>query len=224
MQTRNGGTQIVLKCNVIKTKVAKCRDPGVRGRDTGCGRHSSPPLGWRGHAHTWWPCPGQQSDSWSCFRRRAACPPFGALFKTFASDELVMMCGAQRAHQCSGSVAHDAPPPSLRWQASFQRVPHGQAAGMRCRRQAPVQLADAKLVEALLKPAVRAANHIGEGGRTHRDDQRSEQQRWHNLMSKVPMRPCWAWARERPAACRESPDGALEPRSAQGDRPQTPTG
>ena len=36
--------------------------------------------------------------------------------------------------------------------------------------------------------AVRAATHIGEGGRTHRDDQRSEQQRWHNLMSKVPMR------------------------------------
>ena len=95
-------------------------------------------------------------------------------------DELVMMFGAQRAHQCSGSVAHDDPPPSLRWQASFQRVPHGQAAGMRCRRQAPVQLADAKLVEALLKPAVRAANHIGEGGRTHRDDQRSEQQRWRN--------------------------------------------
>ena len=161
---------------------------GARGRDTGCGRHSSPPLGWRGHAHTWWPCPGQQSDSWSCFRRAARILSWSALFKTVSSDELVMMCGAQRAHQCSGSVAHDALPPSLRWQASFQRVPHGQAAGMRCRRQAPVQLADAKLVEALLKPAVRAANHIGEGGRTHRDDQRSEQQRWHNLMSKVPIR------------------------------------
>ena len=122
--------------------------------------------------------------------------PWSALFKTVSSDELVMMCGAQRAHQCSGSVAHDVPPPSLRWQASFQRVPHGQAAGMRCRRQAPVQLADAKLVEALLKPAVRAANHIGEGGRTHRDGQRSEQQRWHNLMSKVPMRRCWAHGQE----------------------------
>ena len=36
--------------------------------------------------------------------------------------------------------------------------------------------------------------------------------------------PCWAWARGRPAACRESPDGAPEPRPAQGDRPQTPTG
>ena len=195
-----------------------------QGRSAARGGHGIQPLGWPEHSDHPWLCSGLQSGSWSCFRRRARMHSWSALFKTVSSDELVMMCGAQRAHQCSGSVAHDVPPPSLRWQASFQRVPHGQAAGMRCRRQAPVQLADAKLVEALLKPAVRAANHIGEGGRTHRDDQRSEQQRWHNLMSKVPMRPCWAWARGRPAACRESPDGAPEPRPAQGDRPQTPTG
>ena len=115
------------------------------------GGHGCPPLGCggdSGHAHTWWPCPGQQSDSWSCFRRAARMHSWRRTFKTVSSDELVMMCGAQRAHQCSGSVAHDALPPSLRWQASFQRVPHGQAAGMRCQRQAPVQLADAKLVEA----------------------------------------------------------------------------
>ena len=149
---------------------------------------------------------------------------WSALFKTVSSDELVMMCGAQRAHQCSGSVAHDALPPSLRWQASFQRVPHGQAAGMRCQRQAPVQLADAKLVEALLKPAVRAANHIGEGGRTHRDDQRSNQPSWHNLLTMVPMRRCWAWVRERPATHRECPYGPPEPRSAQAYHPRTWTG
>ena len=198
---------------------------GDEGPSAARGGHSSPSADAWPHGGMVRPC-GHNTHA-----RRLAPPstelslaPNSRTFKTVSSDELVMMCGAQRAHQCSGSVAHDAPPPSLRWQASFQRVPHGQAAGMRCRRQAPVQLADAKLVEALLKPAVRAANHIGEGGRTHRDDQRSEQQRWHNLMSKVPMRPCWAWARERPAACRESPDGAPEPRPAQGDRPQTPTG
>ena len=59
-----------------------------------------------------------------------------------------------------------------------------QVVADRCR----TGIGDAKLVEALLKPAVRAANHIREGGRTHRDGQRSEQQRWHNLMSKVPIR------------------------------------
>ena len=161
---------------------------GDGGSSAARGGHGIPPLGCRGHAHTWWPCPGQQSDSWSCFRRAARMHSWRRTFKTVSSDELVMMCGAQRAHQCSGSVPHNVLPPSLRWQASFQRVPHGQAAGMRCRRQAPVQLADAKLVEALLKPAVRAANHIGEGGRTHRDDQRSSQPSWHNRLSKVLMR------------------------------------
>ena len=189
------------------------------------GGHGGPSADAWPHGGMVRPCGRDILDAWRLDRRsRGRHALVERTFKTFASDELVMMCGAQRAHQCSGSVAHDDPPPPLRWQASFQRVPHGQAAGMRCQRQAPVQLADAKLVEALLKPTVRAANHIGEGGRTHRDGQRSEQQRWHNLMSKVPIRRCWAWARGRPAACRESPEGAPEPRPAQGDRPQTPTG
>ena len=54
----------------------------------------------------------------------------------------------------------------------------------------PVQLADAKTVETWLKLAVRAVTCIAEGGRTHRDHQRSDQARWHNLMSKVLIRRC----------------------------------
>ena len=52
------------------------------------------------------------------------------------------------------------------------------------------QPADAKTVETWLKLAVRAATFIAEGGRTHRDHQRSDQARWHNLMSKVLIRRC----------------------------------
>ena len=49
---------------------------------------------------------------------------------------------------------------------------------------------DAKTVEPWLKLAVRAATCIAEGGRTHRDHQRSGQPRWDNPMSKVLIRRC----------------------------------
>ena len=145
-----------------------------------------------------------------------------ALFKRSASDELVKLGGAQRASQGCGTAACDAPAEPLQWQASFRRVQHGQAGGVRCRRQRPVQLADATTVETCCKLTVRAATHIGEGGRTHRDDQRSNQPSWHNLLSKVPMRRGWAWVRERPAAHRECPYGPPEPRFAQGYHPRRP--
>ena len=45
---------------------------------------------------------------------------------------------------------------------------------------------DAKTVEIWLKLAVRAVMNIGEGGRTHRDHQRSDHPPWDNPMSKVP--------------------------------------
>ena len=56
--------------------------------------------------------------------------------------------------------------------------------------QSSLNPADAKTVETWLKLAVRAATCIAEGGRTHRDHQRSDQARWHNLMSKVLIRRC----------------------------------
>ena len=147
-----------------------------------------------------------------------------ALCKTSASDELVKLCGAQRASQGCGTAACDAPAEPLQWQASFRRVQHGQAGGVRCRWQRPVQLVDARTVETCCKLTVRAATCIGEGGRTHRDDQRSNQPSWHNLLSKVPMRRGWAWVRERPATHRECPYGPSEPRFAQGYHPWAWTG
>ena len=147
-----------------------------------------------------------------------------ALCKTSASDELVKLRGAQQARQGCRTAACDAPAEPLQWQASFRRVQHGQAGGVRCRRQRPVQLVDARTVDPWRKQAVRAATHIGEGGRTHRDDQRSNQPSWHNLLTMVPMRRCWAWVRERPATHRECPYGPPEPRSAQAYHPRTWTG
>ena len=93
------------------------------------------------------------------------------LCKTFASGELVKLRGMQQARQGCRTAAYDAPAEPLQWQASFRRVPHGQAGGVRCRRQLPVQLANVKTVETCCKLTVRAATCIGEGGRTHRDGQ-----------------------------------------------------
>jgi len=94
--------------------------------------------------------------------------------KTSTRDELMMMCGAQRALQGSGSVGYDDRAPPVRCQASYQRVPHGQGLDVRHRRQPPIQLADAKTVEPWLKVAVRATTYIAEGGRTHQESRISE--------------------------------------------------
>ena len=112
-------------------------------------------------------------------------------FKTFASDELVMMCGAHseptsaqdRWHMMSRHPHCDG-----KLHFNVYRMDKLLACGVNGKLQSSLPMPSWSKHCSSDKPAVRAANHIGEGGRTHRDDQRSEQQRWHNLMSKVPIR------------------------------------
>ena len=159
--------------------------------------HRCRSLGWPGHGDTRWPCPGLQSGGWPCtFDELHGCIRCAPCVRRLPSGELVKLRGAQQARQGCRTAACDAPAEPLQWQASFRRVQHGQAGGVRCRRQRPVQLVDARTVETCCKLTVRAATHTGEGGRTHRDDQRSNQPSWHNLLTMVPMRRCWAWVRD----------------------------
>ena len=162
-----GVRQIVLICNVFKTKV---RDPRRSTTRPSLQLVEATAANRSGGRDTATPS-GRVPACRSCFRRAGAMPWLRTLCKTFASGELVKLRGAQRASQGCGTAACDAPAEPLQWQASFRRVPHGQAGGVRCRRQLPVQLANAKTVETCCKLTVRAATCIGEGGRTHRDGQ-----------------------------------------------------
>ena len=112
-----------------------------------------------------------------------------------------LRCGAQRVSDASGSRADDARTSPLRCQAPSRREPDAQGLDAGRLEKTPVQAGDAKMVEACCKLAVQAAHRTAEGGRCHRDGQRSDLASSDSLRSEVAIRRCCWWARaDRSAA------------------------
>ena len=106
---------------------------------------------------------------------------------TSAHDGLQMQRRAQRVSEASGSRADDAQTSSLRCQAPSRLEPDAQSldAHASCLDETPVRTGDAKVVETCCKLAVQAATRTAEGGRTHRDGQRSDLAASDSLRSEV---------------------------------------
>ena len=113
-----------------------------------------------------------------------------------AHDGMQMDRRAQRVSEASGSRADDAQTSSLRWQAPTRREPDAQGLDAGCLDETPVQTGDAKMVEACCKLAVQAATRTAEGGRSHRDGQRSDLAASDSLRSELAVRRCAAGGRE----------------------------
>ena len=122
-------------------------------------------------------------------------------FMPSAHDGMQMQRRAQRVSEASGSRADNAQTSSLRCQALTRREPDAQGLDAGCLDETPVQTGDAKVVETCCKLAVQAATRTAEGGRSHRDGQRSDLAASDSLWSELAVRRCCRWARaDRSAA------------------------